>query len=146
MGWVPGRRVMVDARSGQCDARGLGYRGAVFRQKRSRGSEVERGHRGGCSQAISGLLHALRLVRARRNELGVCYRGMTSRDQQQPGELASVTTLAEIGVEDRTAWRRGSSGRVCVYLGGRTHAPRQCLGALEAGHTSRALRQEGTIG
>jgi len=37
-------------------------------------------------------------------------------------EATSVTSLAEIGVEDTTAWRRGSSGRDCVHLGGRTRS------------------------
>jgi len=37
-------------------------------------------------------------------------------------EATSVISLAEIGVEDTTAWRRGSSGRDCVYLGGRTRS------------------------
>ncbi len=37
-------------------------------------------------------------------------------------EATSVTSLAEIGVKDMTAWRRGSSGPDCVYPGEVTHA------------------------
>jgi len=53
-------------------------------------------------------------------------------------EATSVTSLAEIGVEDTTARRRGSSGQDCVYLGERT---RSLVGTTDPRHSRASPRQ-----
>jgi len=56
-------------------------------------------------------------------------------------EATSVISPAEIGVEESTAWRRGSSGQDCVYLREVTHAHRYVPRFSDPCHRMSALRQ-----
>jgi len=56
-----------------------------------------------------------------------------------------VISLAEIGVEDTTAWRRGSSGRDCVYLGGVTRTLIDTSGPQERVTTSERFGRSGKL-